>query len=29
MAKLYAMHKHLADLAIAGVDLHIADTDTL
>ena len=29
MAKLYAMHKHLADFAITGVDLYIADTDTL
>jgi hypothetical protein len=29
MAKLYAMHKHLADFAIAGVDLYIADTDTI
>jgi hypothetical protein len=29
MAKLYAMHKHLADFAIAGVDLYVADTDTI
>ena len=29
MAKLYAMHKHLADFAIAGIDLYIADTDTI
>jgi hypothetical protein len=29
MAKLYAMDKHLADLAIAGADLHIDDTDTI
>jgi len=29
MAKLFALHKHPADFAIAGVGLYIADTDTL
>ncbi len=29
MARLFALHKHPADFAIAGVDLYIADTDTL
>ncbi len=29
MARLFALHKHPADFAIAGVGLYIADTDTL
>ncbi len=29
MAKLHAMHEHPADFAIGGVDLYIAETDTL
>ena len=29
MAKSYAMHKHPAEFAIAGVDLHIAETEPI
>ena len=29
MAKLFALHKHLADFAIAGVDLYIAETESI
>ena len=29
MARLFALHKHPADFAIAGVDLYIAETEPI